>query len=169
MVRGSVTQRQAQAERMTDDLYKLFDSDIKDNYTVFKFPDIVKKIFEIIPQNLSVIVKPNRNAKYGAYTENLYNHGRKAVGVAIYLPEINKSVRTTHLPLIIHEFQHITDQIFHPKYASRAQSLNYKKLFNKQYERLYDKYFYCVEDCNTEKAKNEVIENTKIRTMNFLK
>jgi len=169
MVKGSVIQRQAQANQMTDNLYKLFEKDIKDNYALFQFSDIIKKIFEIIPKNLSVFIKPNRNAKYGAYTENLYNHGRKAVGVAIYLPEISKSVRTAHLPLLMHEFQHVTDQICHPKYASRAQSLNRKKLLNKKYERLYDKYFYCIEDCRTEKAKNETLENVKIRTMNFLK
>lgn len=167
---GNFAQRQIKANNLTDTLYKSFENEIKSDYTIFTFSDIFHKIYKIMPdKNLHVVIRTNRSKNYGAYTEYLYDRNKKIIGVGIDLPGIKNSIRTVYIPYLMHEFQHVSDQIFHPKYMARAQSLSCKRLMNNKYERFYDKYYYCIEDCHSEKNKKEILENVKIRTMNFIK
>lgn len=169
IAKGSVKERQIKADNMAMNLFSSLSEDIKDNYTIISFSDLYKKIYKILPENISIMLRSNHSKKYGAYTETLYDRKQKASAVAVALPEIKKTFRPSHIPLVIHEFQHVTGQLFHPKYISRAQAINAKKLFNKKYEKLYDRYYYCIEDCFSEKAKKETLELVKDRTMRFLK
>ena len=171
--KGSVAHRQNMANAAVDDFYKLFEQEIKDDYTIFSFENISDKIKKVLPENkLYIEIKNKRSRNYEAYTEYLYNkkNNNAIEGVSINLTAIGRSIRTVHIPELMHEFQHITDQIFHPKYLARAQSLSRKKILKtNNYNKFYDKYYYCVEDFKSEKNKKDILENVKIRTINFIK
>lgn len=167
---GSFAQRQIKANNLTDSLYKSLESEITDDYSIFTFSGLLNKIYQVVPdKNLHFVIRTNRSKNYGAYTEYLYDRNKKIIGVGIDLPGIKNSIRTTYIPYLMHEFQHVSEQIFHPKYMARAQSLSCKRLLNNKYDRFYDKYYYCIEDCHSEKNKKDILENVKIRTMNFIK
>lgn len=167
---GSFKERQIKANNLTEEFYRLFEKEIKDNYTIFSFSNILDKMQKIAPdKKLMFNIKTVRGNKYGAYTEYLYDKKKDIIGVSMDLPGISRSIRPAYLSYLIHEFQHVSDQIFHPKYIARAQSLSHKRLLNKKYDRFYDKYYYCVEEYHTEKQKQDILENVKIRTLNFIK
>lgn len=168
--RGSYKERQSKANNLTEEFYRLFENEIKDNYTIFSFSNILDKIYQVVPdKKLYFLIRPNRCKNYGAYTEYLYGKNKDIIGVTIDMPEIKKNIRTAHLSYLMHEFQHISDQIFHPKYIARSQYLSKIRLMNNKYDRFYDKYYYCIDEYHTEKQKKDILENVKIRTINFIK
>ena len=65
--------------------------------------------------------------------------------------------------------QHVSDDIYHPKYLSRLQSLNKNGLNNKKYDNFYDSYYYCSECIESKQDKKDVLKIIKNRTKKFLR
>jgi hypothetical protein len=170
LVRGDISQRQKQANSLTDKLFESLKKDIADDYTLFSFSDLNKKIYDILPdKNFKIKIHTLNDKRFGALTENIYNKKNKKIdAICIDIPAIKRSIRPLHLTYLIHEFQHVTDQIYNPKYAARAQKININKLYTQKYNNFYDKYFYHRENCKTKKDKRKILDNIKKETLKFL-
>lgn len=173
MVKGSFAQRQAKANALTERLYKNLSEELKDNYSIFNFEQLQKKLHEVLPdKNLKIIVQ-NLPDGHGENCEGicevLYNKNKDIRALSVGIDGISSTLRSIHIPAFMHEVQHAADDIFHPKYLSRLQHLNKGGLNNKKYELFYDTYYYCPEVIESRQDKKDALKIIKNRTKKFLR
>lgn len=173
LTRGTVAQRQAKADILTEKLYKNLSEELKDNYTIFNFEQLQKKLNEVLPdKNLKVIVQ-NLPAEHvedcEGICEVLYNKNKEVRALSIAMNGISSTVRSIHIPAFIHEVQHVADDIYHPKYLSRIQHLNKSGLNTKKYDDFYDTFYYCSEVIEGKRDKRDVLKIIKNHTKKFLR
>ena len=173
LTRGTVAQRQAKADILTEKLYKNLSEELKDNYTIFNFEQLQKKLNEVLPdKNLKVIVQ-NLPAEHvedcEGICEVLYNKNKEVRALSIGMDGISSTVRSIHIPAFIHEVQHVADDIYHPKYLSRIQHLNKSGLNTKKYDDFYDTFYYCSEVIEGKRDKRDVLKIIKNHTKKFLR
>lgn len=173
MAKGSFAQRQAKANSLSEKLYKNLANELKDNYTIFDFEQLQTKLHEVLPdKNLKVIVQnlsPEHGNNCEGICEVLYNKNKEIRALSVGMNGISSSLRSVHLPAFIHEIQHVADDIFHPKYLSRLQSLNKKGLANKKYDNFYDAYYYSPEFIESKHDKKNALKIVKNKTKKFLR
>lgn len=173
IVKGSFVQRQSKANNLTDKLFENINSDIKDDYSIITYEQLQKYINNILPdKNFKVIVQNLPDEYSGTCSgicEVLYNSKSDIRALSVGLEGIGNTVRSYYIPIFIHEFQHIADDIFHPKYLSRLQSLNKKGLNNTKYDDFYEKYYYCPELIESKRDKKDVLKIIKNKTKKFLR
>ena len=173
MVKGSFAQRQAKADAFTDKLYKNLSEELNDNYTIFDFEYLQKKLNEVLPdKNLKVIIQnlsQGQEENCEGICEVLYNKNKEIRAISIGTSGISSSARSVHLPAFIHEVQHFADDIYHPKYLSRLQSLNKSGLSNKKYDNFYDTYYYSPELIESKRDIKDTLKIIKHRTKKFLR
>ena len=173
MAKGSFAQRQAKADALSEKLYKNLSEELKDNYTIFDFEQLQTKLHEVLPdKNLKVIVQ-NLSSEHGENCEGicevLYNKNKEIRALSVGMNGISSTLRSIHIPAFIHEIQHVADDIFHPKYLSRLQSLNKKGLANKKYDNFYDTYYYSPELIESKQDKKDALKQIKNKTKKFLR
>lgn len=173
IVKGSFKQRQLQANNLTGKLFENINSSIKDDYSIITYEQLQKHINDALSdKNFKVIVQNITDEYIGTcdgLCEVLYNANRDIRALSLCLSGIGNTIRSMYLPVFMHEFQHLADDIFHPKYLSRLQSLNKKGLNNKKYDDFYDKYFYCPEFIECKSDKKYALKVIKNKTKKFLR
>lgn len=171
IVKGSFEKRQHKSEILTEKLFKNINESIKDNYSIFSYEELQKHIDNILPdKNFKVIIQNMpKSINCDGICEVLYNINGDIKTISISLDGIGNTIRSSDIPVFIHEFQHVTDDLFHPKYLSRLQSLNKKGLSNNKYENFYEKYYYCPELIESKRDKKDVLKIIKNKTKNFLR
>ena len=173
MIRGSFQQRQVKADNLTKLLFENISSKVKDDYTIFSYGQLQKHIDDILPaKNLKIIIQnlsDSSQAGYYGECETLFNANRDIRAISINLSGIENTIRSAYIPVLVHEFQHVSDNIFHPKFLSRLQSLNKKNLMSKKYDDFYDKYYYCDEYIESKRDKKDVLKIIKNKTQKFLR
>ncbi len=173
LVKGSFAQRQAKADKMTEKIHANLFLGLKDDYTIFTFEQLQKTIKDVLPdKNLKVIVQSlseEQSKHCEGLCEVLYNKDKEIRAISIGMGGISESIRSVHIPAFLHEVQHFADDIYHPKYLSRLQSLNKKGLANKKYDIFYDTYYYCPELIESKQDKKDALKIIKNRTKKFLR
>lgn len=173
VTKGSFAQRQSKADILTEKLYQNLSSELKDDYTILHFNDLQKKITDILPnKNIKIIVQnlaeeDSQNCE--GICEVLFNTNRDIKAISIGMGGISSSVRSVHIPAFVHEVQHFADDIYHPKYLSRLQSLNKQGLTGKKYDNFYDTYYYCPEVVESKRDKKDALKIIKNQTKKFLR
>ena len=69
----------------------------------------------------------------------------------------------------MHEFQHITDQLFNPKYLARNQDMANKNLLTNKYNNIYDEYIYNYEAATNKNEKSYILKQIEYKLKEFLK
>lgn len=173
IVKGSFKQRQLKANNLTNTLFNNINNSIKDDYSIVTYEQLQKHIKDVLPdKNFKVIVQNLTDEYVGecnGLCEVLYNAKGNIRAISLGLCGIGNTIRSLYLPVFIHEFQHLADDIFHPKYLSRLQSLNKKGLNNTKYEDFYDKYYYCPEFIECKSDKKYALKVIKNKTKKFLR
>ena len=170
--KGSHKQRQIKSDILTDNLFKHINGIIKDNNSAFSYMELQRLIQEILPyKNLNIIVKnmEKESSDYDAICEVLYNANKEIKAICIKLGGGGNYVESKFIPTFMHEFQHVADDIFHPKFLSRLQTLNKKNYANEKYDKFYDKYYYGSEFIEGKQDKKNVLKLIKHKTQKFLK
>lgn len=168
--RGSVSLRQQRADKLTDKLYHSLRGRFDKNGEL-KLDNIQKCIDEILPQRIKVLVKnAEPTDEFDAYSDILYSDKSGKIKVTtIELPSKKGKVKLIDLPTILHEFQHVADQIFHPKYLARNQSMSNASMYTKKYNVLYDEYMYSYEGPVGKKDRAYILKHLRHRIKHFLR
>ena len=183
--RGTRTQRLRRSEEFNEQIFKrilqLYDTKtscgigvIKNNYNKF-LPE--KKNIEIVP------MQARDYDDYGGSTrvEEVCGH---LIGYSIELPtNVKKKLNILELPAFMHESTHVLDYLLNPKYIANYRQMCEKNIYEKEYFKIYDKYFYNTDDMlknnkktmlnlaeeETRKALKDVPREEKIVFLNHIK
>lgn len=82
---------------------------------------------------------------------------------------IKNKIKRVELTTLLHEFQHVADQIFHPKYLTRNQKMANIGLYTKKYDRLYDDLIYNREFPEGKKDKKIILNHLRNKINKFLR
>lgn len=172
IAKGSHSQRQIKSCILSDKLFQSISSAIKDDSSAFSYQELQKYIYDVLPdKNLKIIVKKmeEKFPDSDAECDLIYNANKEIKALCINLSGNNNYIDSKLIPAFIHEFQHVADEIYHPKFLSRLQNLNKKNYNNSKYVKFYDQYYYYDEFIECKKDKKNLLKYIKHKTQNFLK
>lgn len=172
-VKGSFKQRDKKAFELTETLFNQLSGKMKDDYSIASFSDLQKDIKATMPDKgfkVSVDKLDIKDADdvYDGLCIGVTNKKNDIESVSIQVSAISNSIRTSNLPVFMHEFQHVADEFYNPKYIARSQKLIKKGLENDDYNFFYDDYFYNTESAKSRKKKRLVLKLIKRKTEEFL-
>ncbi len=167
-IKGSVQDRQRKAIHLVDKLYRdLMPKFKKDQITV---EELQKSIDDTFQKKVNVIVKENLDNDFYGGSDITYSPISDCItGTTLEVPVFKKKIHISDIITILHEFQHIVDQLFHPKYLNRNQYMYRNELYNDKYNNLYDNLIYRRENVHSRKERKTVIKNLEYKIRKFLK
>lgn len=154
-VKGSLQIRQDKSSQLVNKFYREIKGRFKNGEISLK--EIQKCIDELLPNNINVIVKnlvqDVEDPDLLGYSALNYNSSSKINAITLELLTTENKIRLRDLPSLMHEFTHITDQLYNPKILARCQYMTEKDLYVKDYDNLYESFIYNLEEpeCNKEK------------------
>lgn len=169
-VRGSVNYRQNQACNMVNQLYQ----DILPKFNkkgFINFSQIQDSLKKILGNKINISVRKNEYSKiFNGGSDVLYSDFTGQISkTTIDIATIKNKIKRVDLTTLLHEFQHVTDQIFHPKYLTRNQKMANIGLYTKKYDRLYDDLIYNREFPEGKKDKKYILKHLRHKISNFLR
>ncbi len=167
--RGSVATRQNKARQMVHQLFE----NIHDKFENGKMSieNIQKHVTAVIPKQLNVVVKEGYDPRFnGAFSDIIFaSNIKKIIGTTIEFFSPDHKFSQASLPTLIHEFQHVTDQIFHPKYLSRVQHMQNSNYATEKYDKLYNDILYTPEFPQSKTEKTQILKIVKRKLHKFLR
>ena len=103
-------------------------------------------------------MKPNKN--YVGESDYIYGKNDEIIGQTIAIPMKRGKINSEDIPTCFHEFVHVLDTLFNPKFVARSN----KMFMNEQYDNFYDRCFdvlYHHETCKTKQEKEVVLNKAK--------
>lgn len=169
VVRGTVAQRQNMSIQYVEKLYQ--DLLPKFNNGTITIEDLQKSVKSVLDNRGGVKVKKVFNPEYDGVSDVIFSpYSGRIVKTTMEISTKNSNLDFPSLVTILHEFQHITDQLFHPKYLALNQLMANRKMYNSKYNNLYDNYLCCREDLPLNKdEKRKILNIIKYRVLRFLK
>lgn len=167
--KGTLQDRQRKSGQLVNKLYKNIKGRFKNGE--IELSKIQDCIDEILPSHVRVIVKNSEcNADFDGYSDIGYSANSGKINITtIELPTENKKIKLKDLPALLHEFQHITDQLFNPKYLARNQDMANKNLLTNKYNNIYDEYIYNYEAATNKNEKSYILKQIEYKLKEFLK
>lgn len=168
LVRGSFGQRQNASIHLVDKLYKSLLPQFKHgNLPVDK---LQKTIDHLTQKQVKILVKNNYDMLTDGGSDIIYSPISDSItATTLEIPIKNKKVSIKDLVTIMHEFQHLADQIFHPKYLQRNQFLYQNNMYSDKYNKLYDDFVYNEENINGKKIRKHNIKHLEHKIRQFLR
>lgn len=168
ITRGSYFERQQKADATINKLYQELQGRFKkQELTIDKMQECIN---ETLPNHVRIIIKDCQDKDFDGFSDILYSpKSGKINATTIEIPTKNNKVNIKELPTIMHELQHVIDQLYHPKYLARNQHMENNKLFTEQYNLLYDGWLYNFEEPGSKKEIKYILEVIKQRLLEFLK
>lgn len=168
-IRGSFTQRQNSAIKLVDKLYRdLLPKFNKRGYITFE--DLEKSVNDVLEKKINVSIKKCTDTELDGGSDIIYSPiSGNITGTTLEVFSKNNKINKKDIITILHEFQHITDQLFHPKYLVRNQYMSKNSMFISKYLDLYDNYIYAIEYPSCKKEKKEIIKNLRHKILKFLR
>lgn len=168
LTKGSIQTRQRKANQLVRSLTGNIQGSLKRGTLTTK--QLQEQIEHILPQKMNIIVLEGKDADFIAYSDILHsNKNGKITAVTLELPTKNNIVEEEQLVNIAHEFQHIADQIYNPKYLARNQLMANRGMFTQKYNDLYDKHIYNQEFTNGKRDRRQVIKKLEQRIKHFFR
>lgn len=132
-IRGNFNSRQNKAIQLVDKLYKdLLPKFNKNNEITLK--DLYISSNHVLNKNVKLAIRENHDEIFDAGSDILYSDFTGKISkTTIDINTIKNKINRKELTTILHEFQHVTDEIFHPKYLSRNQKMANDNLYTKKY------------------------------------
>jgi hypothetical protein len=168
ITKGTVKERENKAKHDVDKLYRELYPDYKKNN--LNYDNLKQSINKIFPKINIAILPLEYDPDCDAYSDIIYNpRTEKISATTIEIPLNKKKIFKETFISILHEFQHIADQIYQPKFLARNQRLHLKGLYNDKYNFLYDNFMYSKECPQDNSEKKEILQSLKYKTQKFLK
>lgn len=167
-IRGSISDRQRQSIQLVDHLYR----DLMPKFKREQLPveQLQISIDNLLQKRIKIIVKNNTDPEFFGGSDINYSPISDSItATTLEVPIFKKKIHISNLITILHEFQHLSDQLFHPKYLGRNQFMYRNELYSDKYNKLYDNFIYCREYAVTPKEKQQVIKQLEYKIRKFLK
>ena len=170
-VKGSLQIRQDKSSQLVNKFYREIKGRFKNGEISLK--EIQKCIDELLPNNINVIVKnlvqDVEDPDLVGYSALNYNSSSKINAITLELLTTENKIRLRDLPSLMHEFTHITDQLYNPKILARCQYMTEKYLYVKDYDNLYESFIYNLEEPESNKEKLFILKRLEQVFKGFLK
>lgn len=168
IVRGSVRLRKEHSLNYVDRLYK--DLYPKFMHGEVSVDEVQKSVDKVIGLKGKVhVIKNSASDYFGGQDILMSDYTGKISALSIELDTDSKGLKIPDLVTIVHEFQHVADIFFHPKYAARYQNMVYNELYTPQYDKIYGDLFYKQHTYTSRKEKNKILKKIENKFRNFLK
>lgn len=144
-IRGTFAQRQNKAIKLTDKLYQELLPKFKNGSSTIG--EVQESINKVLGKDINISVRKNTVLDFDGGSDILYSEFTGAISKTTLDINTNRNnkVMAEDLVTIMHEFLHLTDQLFHPKYLSRNQTMANLGLYTDKYNQFYDKMLYARE------------------------
>ena len=159
IAKGSSQQRIDAVGEITDKLCdKIIPRIHNDSIKVDDFKSLIKSV---LPESKVVKITPVKTTKdYCGESDYIYGKHNEVIGQTIGIPFKRGKIKSTDIPVCIHEFVHVLDTLFNPKYVARTNKMNMHDQYNNNYDKCFD-ILYHHETCKTPKEKEEVLTNVR--------
>lgn len=159
VLRGSSEQRISSVFELADKLYDKMLPQIKGE--TLKVSDFKDMIQSVMPERKPVrILGMNPKSEYLGVSDYVYGKNDEIIGQTIEIPMKRGKIKSEDIPTCFHEFVHVLDTLFNPKFVARST----KMFKNDQYDRFYDNFYdvlYHHEKCNNATEKKQVLDNVR--------
>ena len=155
--RGSVLERQTKAQNLTDEFIQIFLPKVIDKKKL-KASTIEHLINTILPEPVKIYIKKNKLddiANVGTVYSFIFKDMYKYI---MNLKMHHYLVKTSNTSAIIHEFRHLADYIYHPKYLAKERDMFRLGLFNDTWDRTYDNFLYKQINISNNNEKKDVLK-----------
>lgn len=169
-VQGSVNFRQSKACDMVDKFYREVLPQFNTKGEI-SFAHIKKALKNVLKGQINFSVRNNGYSNiYDGGSDILYSDFTGQITkTTIDIGTIKNKINRERLGTLLHEFQHVTDQIFHPKYLTRNQKMANIGLYTKKYDRLYEDLIYNREFPEGKKDKRYILKHLQHKISKFLR
>lgn len=167
IVRGSVAQRNEKAANYVTKLYE--DLHPKFSHGKVTINDVRESVDKVIGEKRKVRVfqNPENDQVSGGQDVLLSDFNEKISAVTLEIDSDKRYFKMADLITVIHEFQHVADMFFHPKYLSRYQYMATNDLYTKRYDKFLEEFFY--KDVERGKGKAKFLKKLEYKLVKFLK
>ncbi len=168
-VKGSFQQRQQKAQKCVEHLYNDFLP--KFNRGKVQFSEVQKSVDKVLENKVKVhVIKNYAPDEYGGQDVSISEFSGKLSAITLELetPKHN-ALRFIDVPTVVHEFQHVADQLFHPKFLARYQYMSSEGLYTPKYSRLYDNFLYSYDAPSGRKEKAKILKHIEYKLKRFLR
>jgi len=167
--RGAVADRFKHSDEFNK---QIFDRIIQlyDKKTLCGIGVIKNSYNKFLPENKNIEILPMQVRDYDEYGggTRVEAIGDNLIGYSIEIPvNVKKKLNILELPEFMHESTHVLDYLFNPKYIMNYRKMCEKRIFDKDYFRIYDKYFYNT-DGMRENNKKEILKTAETETRKAL-
>ena len=167
-IRGPLSQRQQAAidvvDKLCRDLYSKFDKNKE-----LPLSEIQKSIDDIFEKKVKIIVKQTSTPEFDGSSDVICSPiNGSYTATTLELNSVKGKIKFEDLITIIHEFQHIVDQLFIPKYLIRGQKMTLLGMMTPKYQNLYDK-LYNYEYPTSKADKHKIIKLLEHKIKKFLR
>ena len=167
-IQGSLEQRQQAAIEVVDklcrELYPKFDKNKE-----LSLSEIQKSIDDIFEKKVKIIVKQTSTPEFDGSSDVVCSPiNGSYTATTLELNSVKGKIKFEDLITIIHEFQHIVDQLFIPKYLIRGQKMTLMGMMTPKYQNLYDK-LYNYEYPTSKAEKHKIIKLLEHKIKKFLR
>lgn len=167
-VQGTFAQRQNNAIKLTEKLYEdLLPKFKKGSATI---QDVQESVDKVLGKKVKILVRKNDDRDFTGGCDITYSKFTGAISkTTLDIDSIKNKIRVEELTTIMHEFLHVADQLFHPKYLARNQKMANYGLYTNKYNRFYDNFLYNIEMPEGKKDKAYIIRQVRNKVHNFLR
>ena len=168
-VKGSVNYRQSKACNMVDKLYREILPQFNKKEEI-SFAQAKKALKNVLKGQIDIPIRKNGYSDiFDGGSDILYSEFTGQISkTTIDIGTIKNKIKRVELTTLLHEFQHVADQIFHPKYLTRNQKMANIGLYTKKYDRLYDDLIYNREFPEGKKDKKIILKHLRNKITKFL-
>ena len=169
-VKGSVNYRQSKACNMVDKLYREILPQFNKKEEI-SFAQAKKALKNVLKGQIDIPIRKNGYSDiFDGGSDILYSEFTGQISkTTIDIGTIKNKIKRVELTTLLHEFQHVADQIFHPKYLTRNQKMANIGLYTKKYDRLYDDLIYNREFPEGKKDKKIILNHLRNKITKFLR
>lgn len=169
-VKGSVNYRQSKACNMVDKLYRKILPQFNKKEEI-SCAQAKKALKNVLKGQIDIPIRKNGYSDiFDGGSDILYSEFTGQISkTTIDIGTIKNKIKRVELTTLLHEFQHVADQIFHPKYLTRNQKMANIGLYTKKYDRLYDDLIYNREFPEGKKDKKIILNHLRNKITKFLR
>ena len=171
IIRGTVAQRKETSINYVGRLYR--DLYPKFMHGKVQIEDVQKSVDKVIGEKRKVhVLKTAERDYFGGQDVLISDYNGKISAITLELDTNEKFLKISDLVTIVHEFQHVADMFFHPKYAARYQymlDMKSSDQYLSKYDRLYGDFLYRRENLADGKGKAKILKKIEYKFRNFLR
>lgn len=167
-VRGSFVRRQQKSVKLVDNLFR--DLMPKFRHGQLPFDELCLSVKKVLKGRGQVrVIHSNLDEFQGASGYTTSDYTGNITGQTLELPFGMKKIHYEDLITILHEFQHVADGLYHPKYLACTQLLYQTDIIPcKEYDKYTKNVLYRVEYPKNVRDKLKKLKSFRQKTMEFI-